>query len=175
MSINQTIGAEFMSLIPVSAAAELNEISLESLKRIIYRKTYGNELRFKFVEGVLYVNENYKYPYAQEMEETLQKAIIVSKNENRLCLNISLLSYELSQKEIRDKLQDLSFHKTNPNPLKANDLRLHYEYIKKDTLNKYFYRFTFKRIKRALCVLEYIKLYVKRNSIFDLEDLNYDY
>jgi len=47
--------------------------------------------------------------------------------------------------------------------------------IKKSTLDKYFYRFTFKQIKKAKEVMSLLEMYIKQNSLIPLEELKYDY
>jgi DNA uptake protein ComE-like DNA-binding protein len=127
--------------LPVEDVAILNDIDINSLKSL-YSKTnvYGNDERFKKIDGKLYVLENYKYPFADELNDLRQKALILAKNENNLCKELAKLgSY------------------------------------KKSTLQKYFYRFTFKQIKTAKEVMELLKTYINQNSLIPLEDLNYDY
>jgi hypothetical protein len=45
------------------------------------------------------------------------------------------------------------------------------EYV---TLRQYFYRFTFKHIETAKKVIEALTLYINQNSLFPIEELNYE-
>jgi len=126
--------------LPIEDVAAINEIDVNSL-RSLYTKNnvFGNEERFKMIDGKLHVLENYKYPYAQTVNELRQKALILAHTENNLSKEIAKISG-----------------------------------IKKTTLDKYFYRFTFKQIKQAKEIIKYLTLYITQNSILPLEELNYD-
>jgi hypothetical protein len=127
--------------LPVEDVAVINEIDVNSVKSLYSKKTvFGNEERFKMIDGKLFVLENYKYPFADELNDLRQKALILAHNENNLCKQLSKLSG-----------------------------------IKKTTLDKYFYRFTFKQIKRAKEIIALLTLYINQNSLIPIEDLTYDY
>jgi hypothetical protein len=127
--------------LPVEDVAVINEIDVNSLKSLYSKNTvFGNEERFKMIDGKLYVLENYKYPFADELNDLRQKALILAYNENNLCKQLSKLSG-----------------------------------IKKTTLDKYFYRFTFKQIKQAKEIIALLTLYINQNSLIPIEDLTYDY
>jgi hypothetical protein len=127
--------------LPVEDVAVINEIDVNSLKSLYSKNTvFGNEERFKMIDGKLYVLENYKYPFADEINDLRQKALILAYNENNLCKQLSKLSG-----------------------------------IKKTTLDKYFYRFTFKQIKQAKKIIALLTLYINQNSLIPIEDLTYDY
>ena len=79
--------------LPVEDVATINEIDVNSLKSLYSKNTvFGNEERFKMIDGKLYVLENYKYPFADELNELRQKALILAYNENNLCKQLSKLS-----------------------------------------------------------------------------------
>ncbi len=124
--------------LPVQIVADINEVDANNIK-LIYHKNKDDE-RFKIVDGKLHVMENYRYPFAEQLDELRQKALIVSHNENNLCVELSKMTG-----------------------------------IKKTTLNKYFYRFTFKQIKQAKLLINALKTYIHQNSLFPVEELNYDY
>ena len=124
--------------LPISKVAELNNINKNHLKSLSYKEYEGNDFRFKKIGGVLYVLENYKYPYAQELDTLRQKALIIAHTEYSLCVELS----------------------------KISDLKV-------ATLQKYFYRFTFKRAGQAKKVIQLLKTYIKKNSLFSEELLEY--
>ncbi len=127
--------------LPVEDVATLNEIDVNSLKSLYSKNNvFGNKERFKMIDGKLFVLENYKYPFADELNDLRNKALILAYNENNLCKELAKLSN-----------------------------------IKKTTLDKYFYRFTFKQIKQAKEIIALLTLYINRNSLIPMEDLTYDY
>ena len=73
--------------IPVEDAATINDVDLTSLKSL-YSKNKKDE-RFKLIAGKLYVIENYKYPYADQLDDLRQKALIIAHNENNLSREIA--------------------------------------------------------------------------------------
>jgi len=130
-----------LEYLPIEDVARINEIDINSLRSLFTRNnTFGNTERFKMIDNKLYVAVNYKYPYADRVDDLRQKALIIAKTENNLCKEISKMSG-----------------------------------IKKTTLDKYFYRFTFKQIRQAKEIIKYLSLYIRRNSLIPEEELNYDY
>jgi hypothetical protein len=127
--------------LPVEDVAVINDIDVNTLKSYYSKKgIYGNDERFKKIDGKLYVIENYKYPFADIVDNLRQKALILAHTENNLNKQLSTLSG-----------------------------------IKKTTLDKYFYRFTFKQIRQAKQMIALLTQYINQNSLIPIEDLTYDY
>ncbi|MCK5111074.1 MAG: hypothetical protein KAQ94_06090 [Arcobacteraceae bacterium] len=124
--------------LPIQAVATINEVEPIKIMSIYYKNK--DDERFKIIDGKVFVVENYKYPFADELNELREKALVISHNENKLCHELSLLG--------------------NTN---------------KDTLRKYFYRFTFKQVKQAKELIALLTLYINQNSLFPTEELNYEY
>lgn len=79
--------------LPVEDVATINEINVNSLKSLYSKKTvFGNDIRFKKINGKLYALSNYKYPLAQELDDLRQKALIVARTEYNLCKELSKMS-----------------------------------------------------------------------------------
>jgi len=123
--------------IPAEQIAELYEVNLNSLKTLPYKDIYGNDKRFKTINGKLYVHKNYQALLKDEVETKYFQALCIAKNDNRL-------STELSQ--ILGK--------------------------KKDTIQRYLIRFTFKQIQIANEILEALTLFIQKNPLlFPLDEL----
>jgi len=105
----------------------------------IYYKNRNDE-RFKTIDNKLHVIENYRYPFADELNDLREKALVISHSENNLCRELSILGN-----------------------------------INKETIRKYFYRFTFKQIKPVKELISLLTTYINQNSLFPTEELCYEY
>jgi len=123
--------------LPVETVAELNEVEPINILNIYYKNK--SDERFKIIDNKLCVVSNYSYPFADELNEWREKALIIASNENNLCRELSCMC------DINPK-----------------------------TLQKYFYRFTFKQIKTAKKIIKLLKQYTKQNSLFPVEELIYE-
>lgn len=123
--------------LPVETVAELNEVEPINILNIYYKNK--NDERFKIIDNKLCVISNYAYPFANELNEWREKALIIASNENTLCRDLAQMSG-----------------------------------INAKTLQKYFYRFTFKQVKTAKKIIALLKVYTKQNSLFPVEELSYD-
>ncbi len=127
--------------ISIESVAAIEGKNVEDLKRLIYRKTDYNYLRFKIVNGKLFMRADYEAPLKEDLDRLRQKALIIAKTENNLCSELSKLS--------KNK-------------------------IKKETLQKYFYRYRFKQIAKAIRIIDLLKKYISQNSLINESDLKYD-
>ncbi len=165
--------------IPLSVAASINEVSEETLRSLKKNGCFGNEERFKTIDGKLYILENYRYPYAQEVGDLISRALIVSKTEDNLCKQLSKISKIRRRKAILLFFKKLTFTKTiNKKILCANKaiekILINFPQTKHYVFQKYFYRFTFKNIKTAKNILTLIQEYISSTSLFPVEELIYD-
>lgn len=119
--------------IPIEQMAELDEVKLSSLKTLRYKNTKGNDIRFKDIDGKIYIHQDYKAMYRREVEDLYYKAIIVAGNENKLATDLSKMLNK-----------------------------------KKDTLQRYFIRFTFKQVEVASEIAAALKTYITQNSLFQM-------
>lgn len=133
------------------------------------------------------------------MSSTTRKYLpieVIAEYEDTSIENIKSLSRnntfgnDIRFKKIDNKLYVLENHKA-PLANELNELRekaliiaktennLCYELslisnLKQNTIQQYFYRFTFKRIERAMMMINLLKNYINQNSLFPVEDLQYD-
>jgi hypothetical protein len=77
--------------IPAKQYCELHECNLATLKTLRYKNISGNEIRFQVIGGELYVHENFKALYKEEVEDLFYKALIIAKNENALAKEIATI------------------------------------------------------------------------------------
>lgn len=119
--------------IPIEQMAELDEVKLSSLKTLRYKNTKGNDIRFKNIDGKIYIHQDYKAMYRREVEDLYYKAIIVAGNENKLATDLSKMLNK-----------------------------------KKDTVQRYFIRFTFKQVEVASEIAAALKTYITQNSLFQM-------
>lgn len=129
------------NFVSADALAVQEGISLNSLKLLTYKPTNYNYLRFKNIDGKLFIRTDFNAPFRDELDTLRQKALIIAHTENNLCKQLSLLSLGT---------------------------------IKKEALQKYFYRYRFKQIEKALNIIELLKKYINQNSIFEESELTYE-
>lgn len=84
--------------LPIKTVADLNEIEPIHIMNIYYKNK--KDERFKLQDGKLLVIDNYRYPFAQEVESLRNKALIIARTETHLC------------KEL-EKISDFSFYQLN--------------------------------------------------------------
>lgn len=130
-----------LEYITIEQFAEFEGLEESSIKKYINKPTKFNYLRFKKINGRLYVCCDFYAPFKNELAELKDKALIIAKNENNLCKELSLLSNGS---------------------------------IKQGTLQKYFYRFRFKQIEKAIEVMNLLKEFISKNSLFEESELTYD-
>jgi len=75
------------SYLPIEKVALLNEVEPINILNIYYKNK--SDERFKIIDNKVCVLENYRYPYADEVNELRQKALIIARSENALCKEIS--------------------------------------------------------------------------------------
>ncbi len=80
------------NFLPVETVAYLNDVDKYSIKYLAKKPVYGNDKRFKIIDGKVFVLENYKYPLKDELIELYQKALIIAHNEHNLCSELSKIS-----------------------------------------------------------------------------------
>ncbi len=78
--------------ISLEACANLNEVEKKDIKFLINNNTYGNEKRFKEIDGKIYVHQNYRAIYKEELEKLFYKALIIARTQTNLAREISKIS-----------------------------------------------------------------------------------
>lgn len=81
-----------LEFLPIEYVAQYHEVKKTSLKSLIYKNYQGKDLKFKFSQGKLLVNIDYKYPLASKLDELRQTALITAKNEHNLAKELSLIT-----------------------------------------------------------------------------------
>ena len=62
----------------------------------------------------------------------------------------------------------------NENNLCQELEKLSHGKLKKASLQKYFYRYNFKQMGKAISIIQLLKKYINQNSFFDESELNYE-
>lgn len=78
------------NFLPIEDVASIHEMDKNEIASLRHNSTYGNDKRFKIVDGKLLVHINFKAMLQEDLQNLYYKALIISKNPSNLSKQLSI-------------------------------------------------------------------------------------